>query len=143
MRRVFGEVGPRCASAGVSGAYRNTLPAASEEDGTTNSASIGATLTIPIYSGARTSAVVRRSKESLSQARIEVDVSHEQVRQAVTAGWTEYTGQQSLAANGQVIEAPKQALNGVEESNVGQRTRLRRSQRPSHGHRRKDQTDQC
>ncbi|RWC58973.1 TolC family outer membrane protein [Mesorhizobium sp.] len=116
------------ASAGVSSAYRNTspLPGVNSQDGTTNSASVGATLTIPIYSGGRNSAVVRRDKESLSQARIEVDVSRDQVRQAVTAAWTEYTAaQQQLTANRQVIEAAKLALNGViEERNVGQRTTL-------------------
>ncbi|MFD2056804.1 TolC family outer membrane protein [Mesorhizobium calcicola] len=118
------------ASAGVSSAYRNTspgaLPGVASQDGTTNSASIGATLSIPIYSGGRTSAIVRQDKESLSQARIQVDVSRDQVRQAVTAAWTEYTAaQQQLAANRQVIEAAKLALSGViEERNVGQRTTL-------------------
>ena len=118
------------ASAGVSSAYQNTspgaLPGVNSSDGTTNSASVGATLTIPIYSGGRTSAIVRQDKESLSQARIEVDVSRDQVRQAVTAAWTEYTAaQQQVAANRQVIEAAKLALSGViEERNVGQRTTL-------------------
>jgi outer membrane protein len=115
------------ASAGVSSAYRNTLPGVgATQDGTTNSASVGATLVVPIYSGGRTSAIVRQNKESLSQARIEVDVSRDQVRQAVTAAWTEYTAaQQSLAANRQVIDAARLALNGViEERNVGQRTTL-------------------
>ncbi|RJT28112.1 transporter [Mesorhizobium waimense] len=115
------------ASAGVSSAYRNTVPGIlSSQDGTTNSASIGATLSIPIYSGGRTSALVRQSKESLGQARIEVDVSRDQVRQAVTSAWTQYTAaQQSVAANRQVIAAAQLALNGViEERNVGQRTTL-------------------
>lgn len=115
------------ANAGVSSAYRNTVPGVvSTQDGTTNSASIGATLTIPIYSGGRTSALVRQKKESLSQARIEVDVSRDTVRQAVTSAWTQYTAaQQSVAANRQVIAAAQLALNGViEERNVGQRTTL-------------------
>lgn len=115
------------ASAGVSSDYRNTVPGAfASQDGTTNSANIGATLSIPIYSGGRKSAIVRQDKESLSQARIEVDVSRDQVRQAVTAAWTEYTAaQQQLTANKQVIEAAKLALSGViEERNVGQRTTL-------------------
>jgi outer membrane protein len=114
------------ASAGVSSAYQNSLPGVSTQNGTTNSASVGATLTIPIYSGGRTSAIVRQDKESLSQARIEVDVSRDQVRQAVTAAWTEYTAaQQQVTANRQVIEAAKLALSGViEERNVGQRTTL-------------------
>ncbi|ANT52235.1 TolC family outer membrane protein [Mesorhizobium amorphae] len=114
------------ANAGVSSAYRNTSPGGSLQDGTTNSASIGATLTIPIYSGGRTSALVRQSKESLGQARIEVDVNRDQVRQAVTSAWTQYiAAQQSVAANREVIAAAQLALNGViEERNVGQRTTL-------------------
>ncbi|UCI05083.1 TolC family outer membrane protein [Mesorhizobium sp. B1-1-8] len=116
------------ASAGVSSAYRNTSPGtfSSATDGTTNSANIGATLTVPIYSGGRTSALVRQSKESLSEARIEVDVNRDQVRQAVAAAWTQYTAaRESVDANRQVIEAAQLALNGViEERNVGQRTTL-------------------
>ncbi|MCV3208739.1 TolC family outer membrane protein [Mesorhizobium sp. YC-39] len=116
------------ASAGVSSAYRNTVPGSilNSQDGTTNSASVGATLTIPIYSGGRTSAIVRQNKESLSQARIEVDVNRDQVRQAVASAWSQYTAaQQNVAANKQVIDASILALNGViEERNVGQRTTL-------------------
>ena len=40
-----------------------------------SSASAGLTLTVPIYQGGRVSALVRQSKESLGQARIEVDVT--------------------------------------------------------------------
>ncbi|WP_292274694.1 TolC family protein, partial [Mesorhizobium sp.] len=117
------------ASAGISSQYRNTSPgvfASAGSEGTTNSANIGATLTVPIYSGGRTSALVRQSKESLSQARIEVDVSRDQVRQAVASAWTQYTAaRESVDANRQVIAAAQLALNGViEERNVGQRTTL-------------------
>ncbi|TIP88245.1 MAG: transporter [Mesorhizobium sp.] len=116
------------ASAGVSSAYRRTIPGSADtgQDGTTSSANIGATLTIPIYSGGRTSAIVRQNKESLSQARIEVDVSRDTVRQAVTSAWTQYiAAQQTVVANRQVIAAAQLALSGViEERNVGQRTTL-------------------
>lgn len=116
------------ASAGVSSAFRRTVPGSADtgQDGITNSASIGATLTIPIYSGGRTSAIVRQNKESLSQARIEVDVSRDTVRQAVTSAWTQYiAAQQTVVANRQVIAAAQLALSGViEERNVGQRTTL-------------------
>ncbi|RWB00662.1 TolC family outer membrane protein [Mesorhizobium sp.] len=113
------------ASAGVSSDYIKNDPLSSQ-DGTTNTANIGATLTIPIYSGGRTSAIVRQNKESLSQARIEVDVSRDTVRQAVTSAWTQYTAaQQTVVANRQVIAAAQLALSGViEERNVGQRTTL-------------------
>ncbi|TPK73102.1 TolC family outer membrane protein [Mesorhizobium sp. B2-4-15] len=113
------------ASAGISDDYLNRNPSIGT-NGNSTSANIGATLTIPIYSGGRTSAVVRQNKESLGEARIQVDVSRDQVRQAVASAWSQYTAaQQSVAANRQVIDAAQLALNGViEERNVGQRTTL-------------------
>ena len=91
------------ASAGVQRNYQNTegLPGVvTGTDGTFNSASVGATLTIPIYTGGRVSAQVRQSKESLGQARIQVDVSRDQVRQAVVSAWTQYiAARESVAAN--------------------------------------------
>ncbi|WP_322414500.1 TolC family outer membrane protein [Mesorhizobium huakuii] len=114
------------ASAGISEDYLHNSPPGSSPNGNSTSANIGATLTIPIYSGGRTPAVVRQSKESLGQARIQVDVSRDQVRQAVATAWSQYTAaQQSVSANKQVIDAAQLALNGViEERNVGQRTTL-------------------
>ncbi len=92
----------------------------------TVSAGIGASITVPIYSGGRTSALVRQSKESLGQARINVDVQRDQVRQAVSSAWASYVAaRESVTANRQVVEAAQLALNGViEERNVGQRTTL-------------------
>jgi outer membrane protein len=116
------------ASAGISRDYRNTdgLGSGTGTDGYSTSASVGATLTIPIYTGGRADAQVRQRKESLGQARIEVDVSRDQVRQAVTSAWTQYTAaQESVDANRALISAAQLALNGViEERNVGQRTTL-------------------
>ena len=113
------------ASAGVSRSFTDTSPAGAT-DGYSTSAQIGATLTIPLYQGGRTSALVRQSKESLGQARIEVDVSRDQVRAAVTSAWTQYiAGAEVVAANRELISAAQLALNGViEERNVGQRTTL-------------------
>lgn len=113
------------ASAGLSRSYRNSNPG-SLNDGTFNSASIGATLTVPIYQGGRVSAQVRQSKESLGQARIQVDVSRDQVRAAVTSAWTMYqAAQEAVSANRELVSAAQLALNGViEERNVGQRTTL-------------------
>ncbi|MCG8270135.1 TolC family outer membrane protein [Aquamicrobium sp. NLF2-7] len=115
------------ASAGISRNYSHTSPGGiSNTDGYSNAANIGATLSVPIYQGGRTSAQVRKSKEQLGQARIEVDVSRDQVRQAITAAWTGYTAaQEAVAANRTVVSAAQLALNGViEERNVGQRTTL-------------------
>jgi outer membrane protein len=117
------------ASAGLSSSFRDTagLPGvATATDGTTGTATIGATLTIPIYQGGRAAAQVRQSKESLGQARIEVDVSRDQVRQAVASAWAQYlAARESVDANREVVAAAQLALNGViEERNVGQRTTL-------------------
>jgi outer membrane protein len=117
------------ASAGVQRNYQNTegLPGVgTASDGTFNSASVGATLTIPIYTGGRVSAQVRQSKESLGQARIQVDVSRDQVRQAVVSAWSQYlAARESVTANREQVSAQQLALNGViEERTVGQRTTL-------------------
>ena len=81
---------------------------------------------MPIYQGGRVSAQVRQSKESLGQARIEVDVNRDQVRQAVTSAWSQYiAAREAVSANREVVAAAQLALNGViEERNVGQRTTL-------------------
>jgi outer membrane protein len=116
------------ASAGMSRNYQDTNLPGVGHDSTdySNSASIGATLTIPIYQGGRVSAQVRQNKESLSQARIEVDVSRDQVRQAVASAWSQYTAaRESVDANRALVSAAQLALDGViEERNVGQRTTL-------------------
>lgn len=118
------------ASAGISRNYRDSdgLAGVSTggQDGYSTSANVGATLTVPIYQGGRASAQVRQSKESLGQARIEVDVSRDNVRAAVTSAWTQYTAaRESVDANRSLVSAAQLALNGViEERNVGQRTTL-------------------
>ena len=95
-------------------------------DDTTNSASVGLNLSIPIYQGGEASARVRQSKESLGQARIEVYVSRDQVRAAITSAWTQYAAaREAVAANRELVEAAELALSGViEERDVGQRTTL-------------------
>lgn len=94
--------------------------------GTSDTANIGLSLTIPIYQGGLASAQVRQSKEQLGQARIEVDVTRDQVRAALTSAWTQYQAAiESVAANRELVSAARLALNGViEERNVGQRTTL-------------------
>lgn len=118
------------AQAGVTTNYRETftgLPGVSAvNDGTSTSGAIGLNLSIPLYQGGRTSAIVRQSKETLGQARIEVDVMRDRVRQAVSAAWVQYVAaQQMVSAGREVVSAAQLALSGVvEERNVGQRTTL-------------------
>lgn len=95
-------------------------------DGTSTSASFGLTLRVPIYQGGAASARIRQSKETLGQARIDVDVVRDQVRQALASAWAQYVAAQELvSANRQLVNAAQLALSGVnEERSVGQRTTL-------------------
>jgi outer membrane protein len=93
-------------------------------DGT--SASAGIQVTIPIYNGGRTSALVRQSKETLGQRRIEVDVARDSVRQAIAQAYSQMeSAKAQIVAQRSVVAAAQLALNGViEERKVGQRTTL-------------------
>jgi outer membrane protein len=115
------------AGASIGKSFRDsTAPSAANPNGWSDSASIGATLTVPIYQGGRVSATVRKSKESLGQARIDADVNRDRVRQAVAAAWAQYiAAQETVSAGRELVSAARLALNGVtEERNVGQRTTL-------------------
>lgn len=89
-------------------------------------ATIGAQLSVPLYQGGLASAVVRQSKELLGQARINVDVVRNDLRQAIVTAWTQYeAARAAIEANRSQIEAAELALSGViEERDVGQRTTL-------------------
>ena len=70
--------------------------------------------------------LIRQTKETLGQRRIELDVQRDQVRADVVQSWSqlEATKAQIIAAQAQVT-ATEVALNGVrEEARVGQRTTL-------------------
>jgi outer membrane protein len=107
-------------------ARRSSNPGFFSPDGTTDEAAVGLQLTVPIYQGGRGSAQVRQEKERLGQARIDVDVARDEVRQVLTSAWTQMlAAQASVAANKQLVSAAQLALDGVvEERKVGQRTTL-------------------
>jgi outer membrane protein len=113
-------------SAGVSQDYTNRSPDDSLQNGNATSAGAGLQLTVPIYQGGRTSAQIRQSKESLGQARIQVDVSRDNVRAAVASAWAQYiAARENISAIKETVAAARLALEGViEERNVGQRTTL-------------------
>lgn len=116
------------AELGVSRDYSRTIsptgPALT--NGWSTTGRVGATLRIPIYQGGGASAAVRQSKESLGQARIDVDVTRDQVRAAVASAWTQFeASRRNVEANRALVSAAQLALNGViEERKVGQRTTL-------------------
>jgi outer membrane protein len=81
---------------------------------------------VPIYQGGTEYSIIRQSKETLGQRRIELDVQRDLVRQSVVQAWSQLqaTKAQITAAQAQVT-ATEVALNGVrEEARVGQRTTL-------------------
>lgn len=116
---------------GVSADLRQTSSSSTNSsflnpNGTNKSASVGMQLTVPIYQGGKVSAQVRQQKERLGQARINVDVANDSVRNAVSSSWTQYQALKAgVVANKAVVAAAQLALDGVvEERKVGQRTTL-------------------
>lgn len=92
----------------------------------TENQSVTATLTVPIYQGGSQRGQIRQNKESLGQARIQVDESVASVTAAVVSSYSQYQGARaSMAANQEQLKAANLALEGaVEERKVGQRTTL-------------------
>lgn len=94
--------------------------------GSTNSASAVARLSVPIYQGGEVASQVRQAKETLGQRRIELDAARDEVRQAVISAWgaLDAARAQIRAAEAQV-RAEQLVLSGViEEQKVGQQTTL-------------------
>ena len=89
-------------------------------------ASVSLDLSIPIYQGGRVSAQVRQAKEALGSARIQVDITRDQVRQFTVAAWADYQASvRSIQTSRTGVFAAQLALQGViEEQRVGQRTTL-------------------
>jgi outer membrane protein len=92
----------------------------------TFSASMVGQISIPIYQGGAEYSLIRQSKETLGQQRLNLELQRDQVRQTVVQAWGQLSAAkaQIQAAQAQV-SAAEIALNGVrEEARVGQRTTL-------------------
>jgi len=94
--------------------------------GNSESGTISAKLSVPIYQGGKNSAQVRKGKEALGQRRILVDAIKNNVRAQVTSAYAQYSAaRDSVNANNTQLKAARLALQGaVEERKVGQRTTL-------------------
>lgn len=93
---------------------------------TTNSSSVQGNISIPFFQGGAVYGAVRQQKESLGQARINVDIARDQVRANVASAWGSLLSSRSAikAATAQV-KARRLAVAGVvEERRVGQATTL-------------------
>nr|WP_320142291.1 TolC family outer membrane protein [uncultured Cohaesibacter sp.] len=95
-------------------------------DGATNSASITGNISIPLYSGGANHSAVRQAKESLGQARIQLDLARAQVRAGIASAWAALQASiPSITAAQAQVKAARLATQGViEEQKVGQRTLL-------------------
>lgn len=91
-----------------------------------NSASVAATVNIPIYEGGSVTGKVRQAKELYGQAQIKVDSARRQVDENIVSTWSQFAAyKENVSANQAQVRAAKLALNGViEERKVGQRTEL-------------------
>ena len=91
-----------------------------------NSASAVASLSVPIYSGGDSSSKVRQTKETLDQARIQLDAARDAVRaEAISAWGTLDAARAQIRAAESEVSAQNLVLAGIiEEQKVGQATTL-------------------
>jgi outer membrane protein len=87
-------------------------------------ASVFGTLSVPIYQGGAEYALIRQSKETLGQKRLDLDTARDQIRQNVVQAWGQLeAAKANIDATQAQVQAAEIALNGVrEEARVGQRT---------------------
>jgi outer membrane protein len=85
-----------------------------------------AQLSVPIYQGGGEYALIRQSKETLAQQRLNLEQVRDQTRATVAQAWGQLTAGKAQVASAQAqVAASEIALNGVrEEARVGQRTTL-------------------
>ena len=87
-------------------------------------ASVIGTLSVPIYQGGAEYSLIRQSKETLGQKRLDLDTARDTVRQNVVQAWGQLdAAKANIDATQAQVQAAEIALNGVrEEARVGQRT---------------------
>ena len=83
-------------------------------------------LTMPIYQGGGEYSLIRQSKETLTQQRLNLEQVRDQTRQAVAQAWGQVQATKAQIESAQAqVNSSEIALNGVrEEARVGQRTTL-------------------
>ena len=92
----------------------------------TKSLSAVASLSMPLYEGGATYSAVRQAKETLGQARLQVDLQRETIRSGVVTAWGSFqTTKLTIQSYQAQVRANEIALEGVrEEAKVGQRTTI-------------------
>jgi outer membrane protein len=89
-------------------------------------ASAIAQLSVPVYQGGAEYSLIRQSKESLAQQRLNLEQVRDQTRANVVTAWGQLLAGKAQVASAQAqVSASEIALNGVrEEAKAGQRTTL-------------------
>ncbi|MEW6644270.1 MAG: TolC family outer membrane protein [Pseudomonadota bacterium] len=89
-------------------------------------ASVTGQLTVPVYQGGSEYSLIRQSKETLAQQRLNLDQVRNQARANIAQAWGQLQATKSQVVSAQAqVTASETALNGVrEEARVGQRTTL-------------------
>jgi outer membrane protein len=111
---------------GLTGTLSRRHDVVSTPDTTTNTASIVASLSVPIYEGGAVYASVRQAKELFQQSQLQADLQRETIRALVVSAWGVWSNSSAVIQAAQAqVRAAEIALNGVrEEAKVGQRTTL-------------------
>ncbi len=89
-------------------------------------ASAVAQLSVPVYQGGAEYSLIRQSKETLAQQRLNLEQVRDQTRSNVVTAWGQLVAGKAQVASAQSqVSASEIALNGVrEEAKAGQRTTL-------------------
>jgi outer membrane protein len=89
-------------------------------------ASLTAQLTVPIYQGGTEYSLIRQSKETVTQQRLALDQTRDQIRATTVQAWGQLDANKAQVVSAQAqVTAAEVALNGVrEEAKAGQRTTL-------------------
>ena len=89
-------------------------------------ASAVAQLTVPVYQGGAEYSLIRQSKETLAQQRLNLEQVRDQTRATIAQAWGQLVAGKAQVQSAQSqVTASEIALNGVrEEARVGQRTTL-------------------
>jgi outer membrane protein len=92
----------------------------------TFNASLTAQLTVPIYQGGTEYSLIRQSKETVTQQRLALDQTRDQIRATTVQSWGQLEANKAQVVSAQAqVTAAEVALNGVrEEAKAGQRTTL-------------------
>ena len=82
--------------------------------------------TIPVYQGGTEYSLIRQSKETLAQQRLNLETTRDQARANVVTAWGQLVaGKAQVASAASQVDASELALTGVRnEATVGQRTTL-------------------